>query len=66
MKAIDIEFFESYQSAEKICRQMYGEKGVTSYIEAMENTTAPEKSAVLGWKDDYYTLKHSAYIRTRL
>lgn len=57
-------FMRTYKKLDNLCRDING-KGVTGYIEDMEQTPNGEYK-VTGWKDDYYKLKHYRYIRNQI
>lgn len=59
-------FNESYKHLEKLCSEvMNAERGVSAYIDAMENTPRGA-SLVSGWSDDLKELKHYRWIRNRI
>ncbi len=57
-------FMYSYKRLDNLCKDLNG-IGVTGYIESMEQTPKGA-NRILGWKDDYYKLKHYRYIRNKI
>lgn len=57
-------FMNSYKRLDCLCKERNG-IGVTGYIESMERIPNGQDS-VVGWKDDYYKLKHYRHIRNRI
>ncbi len=59
-------FFEEYKSLDNLCRDILeSEKGVSEYIERMENDDRG-RMLVVDWDKDYKKLKSLRYIRNRL
>ena len=58
MENLNRQFFDEYTKLDNLCRQMFNsEKGVTSYIEAMESTPAAKSRNVPEWGSDLKMLK---------
>lgn len=66
MQKNDSKFFDIYKSAEKICRDICGEKGVTSYIEEMELKAPQGRLLVGGWDKYHKNLKHLRWLRNQI
>lgn len=67
MQKLQQDFFEEFKRLDAICRDMLGaERGVSAYIEQMEETPAALWARVPGWKDDYYALKHLRWVRNKI
>lgn len=67
MDDLNVEFLESYKRLEKLCKDIYeSEKGVTSYIENMNEFLSFESRSITGWDDDLRKLKELRKIRNRL
>lgn len=59
-------FFEEYKSLDNLCKDILeSEKGVSEYIERMENEERG-RMIVADWDRDYKKLKSMRYIRNRL
>ena len=67
MENLNRQFFDEYTKLDNLCRQMFNsEKGVTSYIEAMESTPAAKSRNVPEWGSDLKMLKQYRHIRNEL
>ena len=64
--SIDMEYFNEYKSVEKICNEMYGENGVSAYINDMQNCTSREKSFIVNWDKKLKDLKHLRWLRNQI
>ena len=54
MDAIQIEFLEEYKYVDAICRDMLGaEKGVTAYIEQLDETPVTVRYWITEWNNEY-------------
>ncbi|MBQ7744852.1 MAG: hypothetical protein IJT85_04715, partial [Ruminococcus sp.] len=60
-----MEYFNEYKSVEKICNEMYGENGVSAYINDMQNCTSREKSFIVNWDKKLKDLKHLRWLRNQ-
>ena len=59
MDAIQIELLEEYKYVDAICRDMLGaEKGVSAYIEQLDETPGTVRYWITEWNDEYRQLKH--------
>ena len=59
-------FMEEYKKPDSLCQDMYHtQKGVTTYIEKMENTYGATY-VIPGWKKDYETLKGYRHLKNRI
>ena len=66
MQKIDLEYFDEYKYVEKICNDMYGDGGISAYIEIMENTTNGKKVFIHNWDNYYKMLKHLRWLRNQI
>lgn len=66
MQDIDLEYLNEYKFVEKICNDMYGDRGISAYIEIMENTTNSEKFFIHNWDNYYKMLKHLRWLRNQV
>ena len=67
MDAIQIEFLDEYKYVDKICREMLGaEKGVTAYIEQLDETPMTVRYWIAEWNDEYRQLKHIRWLRNQI
>ena len=67
MDAIQIEFLEEYKYVDAICRDMLGvEKGVTAYIEQLDETPGTVRYWITEWNDEYKQLKHIRWLRNQI
>lgn len=63
---IEMTYFSEYKTVEKLCNDMYGERGVSVYIETMELRNAPGTALVRGWTEYYKMIKHLRWLRNRI
>ena len=67
MDAIQIELLEEYKYVDAICRDMLGvEKGVTAYIEQLDETPGTVRYWITEWNDEYRQLKHIRWLRNQI
>lgn len=67
MDAIQIELLEEYKYVDNICRDMLGaEKGVTSYIEQLDETPMTVRYWITEWNNEYRQLKHIRWLRNQI
>ena len=67
MDAIQIELLEEYKYVDAICRDMLGaEKGVTAYIEQLDETPMTVRYWITEWNDEYKQLKHIRWLRNQI
>ena len=67
MDAIQIEFLEEYKYVDAICRDMLGaEKGVTAYIEQLDETPVTVRYWITEWNNEYRQLKHIRWLRNQI
>ena len=67
MDAKQIELLEEYKYVDAICRDMLGaEKGVTAYIEQLDETPATVRYWITEWNDEYRQLKHIRWLRNQI
>ena len=67
MDAIQIEFLEEYKYVDNICRDMLGtEKGVTAYIEHLDETPVTVRYWITEWNNEYRQLKHIRWLRNQI
>lgn len=65
-KLIMNDYMEAYKKLDKLCKEIfYSEKGVSSYIEEMENESRWGERYVLGWNEIYKKLKHYRWVRNQ-
>lgn len=66
MLEINIRFQEEYLRLDSLCREFFSNKrGVSLYIEHMQNTPPKEQSLIDGWERDYKALRHMRHIRNK-
>jgi hypothetical protein len=64
MNENEIRFFEEYKKLDNLCRDLLSsEKGVTSYIEEMDNTPLSKQLLVSDFDETYKMLKHVRWVR---
>ena len=62
-----IELLDEYKYVDKICREMFGtEKGVTTYIEQLDETPVTVRYWITEWNDEYRQLKHIRWLRNQI
>ena len=67
MDAIQIELLEEYKYVDAICRDMLGaEKGVSAYIEQLDETPVTVRYWITEWNDEYRQLKHIRWLRNQI
>ena len=67
MDAKQIELLEEYKYVDAICRDMLGaEKGVTAYIEQLDETPVTVRYWITEWNDEYRQLKHIRWLRNQI
>ena len=67
MDAIQIEFLDEYKYVDKICREMFdAEKGVTTYIEQLDETPMTARYWITEWNDEYRQIKHVRWLRNQI
>ena len=67
MNTIQIEFLDEYKYVDKICREMFGtEKGVTTYIEQLDETPMTVRYWITEWNNEYRQLKHIRWLRNQI
>ena len=67
MDTIQSELLEEYKYVDNICRDMLGtEKGVTAYIEQLDETPATVRYWITEWNDEYRQLKHIRWLRNQI
>lgn len=67
MDAIQIELLEEYKYVDVICRDMLGaEKGVTAYIEQLDETPMTVRYWITEWNNEYRQLKHIRWLRNQI
>lgn len=67
MDAIQIELLEEYKYVDAICRDMLGaEKGVTAYIEQLDETPVTVRYWITEWNNEYRQLKHIRWLRNQI
>lgn len=67
MDAIQIELLEEYKYVDAICRDMLGtKKGVSAYIEQLDETPMTVRYWITEWNDEYRQLKHIRWLRNQI
>ena len=67
MSKLNDEFLEAFKRLDKVCREMYmADKGVTSYINDMENVSQFEALSIANWDTDLRRLKQLRHLRNQL
>ena len=67
MDAIQVELLEEYKYVDKICQEMLGAgKGVTAYIEQVDETPITVRYWITEWNDEYKQLKHVRWLRNQI
>ena len=67
MYTIQIELLEEYKYVDNICRDMLGaEKGVSAYIEQLDETPVTVRYWITEWNDEYKQLKHIRWLRNQI
>ena len=67
MDAIQVELLEEYKYVDKICQEMLGAgKGVTAYIEQLDETPMTVRYWITEWNDEYRQLKHVRWLRNQI
>lgn len=67
MDAIQIELLEEYKYVDAICRDMLGaEKGVSAYIEQLDETPMTVRYWITEWNDEYRQIKHIRWLRNQI
>ena len=62
-----IVFQEEYKRLDQLCKDyLSSDKGVSSYIEQMEDTAYQNRRYVRSWEEDYKQLKHVRWVRNQL
>lgn len=61
-----LEFLEAYKSLDELCKQIFNsEKGISTYIDEMENTFHGYNT-IPCWKEDFLKLKNLRWVRNKL
>ena len=67
MDNIHIELLEEYKFVDAICRDMLGtKKGVSAYIEQLDETPMTVRYWITEWNDEYRQLKHIRWLRNQI
>lgn len=67
MQKLEEHFFDEYKRLDNLCRDLLAApRGVSEYIEQMEESAADGERLVPGWRDDYYALKHLRWLRNQI
>ena len=67
MDNIHIELLEEYKYVDAICRDMLGtKKGVSAYIEQLDETPMTVRYWIKEWNDEYRQLKHIRWLRNQI
>lgn len=64
MNNMEKTFFEEYIKLDNLCKDLLNSnRGVSSYIDEMEQTSGFDKRLVSSWDSDYKMLKHIRWVR---
>ena len=64
MTDVEMRFFDEYKKLDALCKDMYAfEKGVTDYLNNMEENFQQGTHTVRGWDRDYRAIKRLRHIR---
>ena len=64
---VKIELLEEYKYVDAICRDMLGaEKGVSAYIEQLDETPMTARYWITEWNDEYRQLKYIRWLRNQI
>lgn len=67
MDTIQIVFLEEYKYVDAICRDMLGsEKGVSAYIDPLDETPMTVRYWIAELNDEYRQLKHIRWVRNQI
>ena len=67
MDNIHIELLEEYKYVDAICRDMLGtKKGVSAYIEQLDETPMTVRYWITEWNDEYRQIKHIRWLRNQI
>lgn len=67
MLELDRELFDEYKRLDSICRDMFSsQRGVSEYIDRMDQTPVYIRAEVYSWEDDYRTLKRLRWLRNQI
>ena len=67
MDAIQVELLEEYKYVDKICQEMLGtEKGVSAYLDQLDETPMTVRYWITEWNDEYRQLKHIRWLRNQI
>ncbi len=66
MEHINQQFFDEYKRLEKACNEIYGQHGVTSYIEKMKKTNKSNSKSIPNWQKTLNQLIRLRHIRNHL
>ena len=67
MDAVQIGLLEEYKYVDAICRDMLGaEKGVSAYIDQLDETAMTVRYWIAEWNDEYRQLKHIRWLRNQI
>ena len=67
MDTFQIELLDEYKYVDAICRDMFGtKKGVSAYIEQLDETPMTVRYWITEWNDEYRQLKHIRWLRNQI
>ena len=67
MRRLDQELFDEFKRVDAICRDMFSsQRGVSEYIEQMEQAFADGRRQVPSWERDYRALKRVRWLRNQI
>lgn len=67
MRGLDQELFDEFKRVDAICRDMFSsQRGVSEYIEQMEQAFADGRRQVPSWERDYRALKRVRWLRNQI
>lgn len=67
MQGLDRELFDEFKRVDRICRDMFSsQRGVSEYIEQMEQDFAYGRQRIPSWERDYRSLKRVRWLRNQI
>ena len=67
MRAIEIEFLETYKETDSLCNEAFNcERGISDYISKMSDLYNEGNAHIEGWKEELSTLKRLRRLRNKI
>lgn len=67
MRAIEIEFLETYKETDSLCKEVFNcERGISDYIGKMSDLYNEGNAHIEGWKEELSTLKRLRRLRNKI